>query len=82
MAQTQHIDIKGAGRYTFDVDIYAVVWNEHITYGERQLRAIVAEESGADTLRDIPQELSRFELIGMLAEFETSRRNLFEGKSF
>ncbi|AMW64168.1 hypothetical protein SEA_EVILGENIUS_91 [Mycobacterium phage EvilGenius] len=82
MAQHQHIDIKGAGRYTFDVDIYAEVWLEHLHRSEINLRAIVAEESGADTLRDIPQELSRFELIGMLAEFETARRNLFEGKSF
>ncbi|AEL17775.1 hypothetical protein TURBIDO_93 [Mycobacterium phage Turbido] len=82
MAQHQHIDIEGSGRYTFDVDIYAVVWNEHISYGERQLRAIVAEESGADSIRDIAQELSRFELIGMLADFETARRNLFEGKAF
>ncbi|ATN88479.1 hypothetical protein SEA_DALMATIAN_91 [Mycobacterium phage Dalmatian] len=73
MAQIQHIDMKG-GRYTFDVDIYAVVWNEHITYGERQLRAIVAEETGCDSIRDIAQELSRFELIGMLADFETARQ--------
>ncbi|QTF81514.1 hypothetical protein SEA_TARSUSIV_90 [Mycobacterium phage TarsusIV] len=79
MAQTQHIDMVG-GRYTFDVDIYAEVWAEHLHRSEIQLRAIVAEEAGADSLRDIDQELSRFELIGMLAEFETGRRNLFEGK--
>ncbi|QGJ94856.1 hypothetical protein SEA_BLINN1_96 [Mycobacterium phage Blinn1] len=73
MAQTQHIDTT-SGRYTFDVDIYAEVWAKHVDYSEFQLRSIVAEETCADSIRDIPQELSRFELVGMLAEFETDRR--------
>ncbi|AHJ86703.1 hypothetical protein CRB1_92 [Mycobacterium phage CRB1] len=81
MAQHQHIDMVG-GRYQFDVDIYAEVWTKHAEYDELRLRAIVAEEAGVDMLRDIDQSLSRFELIGMLADFETARRNLFEGKSF
>lgn len=81
MAQTQHIDMAG-GRYTFDVDIYAEVWLKHLHRSEINLRAIVAEEAGADSIRDIDQGLSRFELIGMLAEFETGRRNLFDGKGW
>lgn len=73
MAQTQSIEIDPHGRFTFDVDIYAEVWREHESYDELQLRGIVAEHA-YDSVRDVSQFLSRFELIGMLAEFETNRR--------
>ncbi|BBC43646.1 hypothetical protein PBI_AN9_92 [Mycobacterium phage AN9] len=73
MAQTQHVDIDPHGRFTFDVDIYAEVWREHESYDELQLRCIVAEHA-YDSVRDVSQLLSRFELIAMLAEFETNRR--------
>lgn len=68
----QNIDVPGHGRFEFDVDTYTEVWDSHREFGELQLRAIVASYA-YDSIQDVNQDLSRFELIGMLAEFETNR---------
>ncbi|ADB93786.1 hypothetical protein REDROCK_93 [Mycobacterium phage RedRock] len=80
MAQTQSVTLEKHGRFTFDVDVYAQTWDSHRQYSELHLRGIVASMA-YDSVRDVDQGLSRFELIAMLAEFETNRLNLFEGKS-
>ncbi|ASR86542.1 hypothetical protein SEA_CHANGELING_90 [Mycobacterium phage Changeling] len=72
MAQTQSITLDKHGRFEFDVDVYAQVWKEHESRSELHLRSIVAGYA-YDSIRDVDQGLSRFELIGMLAEFETNR---------
>lgn len=77
MAQTQSITVVPHGTFTFDVDVYAELWNGWQDYTERQLRGMVAERGGYDSTADVSQLLSRFELIGMLAEFETAARKAY-----
>lgn len=74
MAQTQKIEIDPHGTFTFDVDVYAQVFIDTRFHTEPQLRGMVAERGAYDSTRDVSQLLSRFELVGMLAEFETGRR--------
>lgn len=69
----QSITVPKHGRFEFDEDVYAEVWNSHAQYDEKQLRAIVAEFA-YDSVRDV-EPLSRMEYVAMLAEFETNRRN-------
>lgn len=78
MAQTQSITVVPHGTFTFDVDVYAELWAMYQPYSEPQLRGIVADRGNYDTLRDVSQLLSRFEMIGMLAEFETSARQAYD----
>lgn len=75
MAQTQSITVVPHGTFTFDVDVYAEVWAMYQDRSEPHLRGMVADRGNYDTLRDVSQLLSRFELVGMLAEFETGARN-------
>lgn len=75
MAQIQSITVVPHGTFTFDVDVYAEVWADHQGRSERQLRGIVADRGAYDSVREVNQMLSRFELVGMLAEFETAARD-------
>lgn len=67
------IEVTRHGRFSFDPEVFEEVWNEHRENTEWYLRALVADMA-YDSIRDVEQTLSRFELIGMLAEFETNAR--------
>lgn len=77
MAQTQSITVVPHGTFTFDVDVYAEVWADTQGYSEHRLRAMVAERGNYDDTRNVSQLLSRFEFVGMLAEFETAAREAY-----